>query len=231
LRRQARAPRSSWSNVHVDAQPGGIDVRIVGVSLTGDGHREAASLERSIGVSPTRTSFFTRGHHDATKLLAGCSTVSDDACHLAPAGGLQREAFAAGSDVIGPGFTGAAALVEHVRARGRAGGAGSLILDPLGGAVTDGGGAFPWRQAAGIAQWYVGLPLAPTHAAVASAYDWIRGGHRACGGGSLGGYVNYLEPRRPIAAYYGASLDRLRRIKSSVDPDGFLHSSWSVPPR
>ena len=232
LRRQARAPRSSWSNVHLDAERGGgIDVRIVGISLTGDGHREAAALERSIGVSPSRTSFLTRTHHDATKLLAGCSTISDEACHLAPAGSLQREAFAAGSDVIAPSFSAASALVAHVRARGRADGAGSLILDPLGGAVAEGAGAFPWRQAAGIAQWYVGLPLAPSAAAVASAYDWIRGGHAAFGRGSLGGYVNYLEPGRRLSAYYGAGFGRLRRIKSAVDPDDFFHSSWSVPPR
>jgi hypothetical protein len=233
LRRQAKAPRSSWSNVHLDGlRGGGIDLRIVGLSLTGDGHPEAAALERAIGVSPTKATFFTRNHHDATKLLAGCSTVSDNACHLAPLGTLAREAFAAGSDVVSPALSDAAPLVAQVRARGRAGRTGTLILDPLGGAVAASTeGAFPWRKAAAIAQWYVGLSLTPTSTDVASAYSWISGGHKAFGKDSMGGYVNYLEPARPLSAYFGASLRRLGQVKAAVDPGDFFHSSWSVPPR
>ena len=232
LRRQAKAPRSSWSNLHLDAQSGGsLDPRIVGLSLTGDGHAEAAALERAIGVSASQATLFTRSHADATKLLAGCSTLSDAACHLAPQGSLQRQAFAAGSDVVGSTLGSADALVAHVKARGRTGRSGALILDPLGGAVTDGTGAFPWRGAAAIAQWYVGLPLVPSSGDVASAYNWIKGGHRAFGSDSVGGYVNYLEPGRPLRTYYGSSFARLRSVKSAVDPDDIFSTSWSVPLR
>ena len=232
LRRQRRAPRSSWSNVHLDAQSGGgINLRIVGVSLTGDGHAEAAALERAIGVAPTNTSIFTRSHGEATKLLAGCSTLADAECHLAPAGKLQRESFAAGSDVLAPGLRAVDAVVAQVRARGRAGRGGALILDPLGGAVSDGTGAFPWRGAAAIAQWYVGLPATASSSEVDSAYSWIRGGHRAFGSDSIGGYVNYLEPRRSSADYFGTSLGRLRDVKRAVDPEDFFHTRWSIRPR
>jgi FAD/FMN-containing dehydrogenase len=235
LRRTAMMPRTSWANVHLDAQPGGgINLRIVGVSLTGDGHAEAAAMEAAIGVQPTSTSLSRRSHHDGVKLLAGCSTVSDASCHLAPAGTLPREAFVAGSDVVSPSLrrSQVAAVVAHVRARGRAGAPGALILDPLGGAVAAvpaAATAFPWRRQAATAQWYVGLPGAPSAGQVSSSQSWVRGGHTAFGTASVGAYVNYVEPGRPLADYYGASFARLRRVRSTYDPDGFFHTPFTIP--
>jgi len=232
LARLPAMPRSSWANVHLDATSGGIDVRIVGLSTTGDGHAEAALLESSIGRPVTQATFFTRNHHDAVRLLAGCSTKTDQECHLVPAGELPRESFAAGSDVIAGGVSQLDAAVRLVRRRGLAGGRGSLILDPLGGAVGDltpGATAFPWRRAKGIAQWYVPLPSSAGSSTVDAAYSWVRSGHSAFGSASAGGYVNYLEPGRTLRAYYGSNFDRLRRVKAAVDPTNFFHSKYSVP--
>jgi FAD/FMN-containing dehydrogenase len=233
LVRLGRMPRSSWANVHVDAVAGGLEVRIVGLSLTGDGRAEAAALEAAIGRDVTQATLFTRDHADAVRLLAGCSTKTDQQCHLTPQGQLPREAFVAGSDVIAASATQLDAGVGAVRRRGRAGGSGSLLLDPLGGRISDvtrGASAFRWRQAKGIAQWYVGLPAAPSDDAVRSARGWIRSGHTAMGAHSVGGYVNYLEHGRPLTDYYGANWTRLRQVKAAYDPTNFFHSPWSVPP-
>jgi len=233
LQRLGSMPRSSWANVHVDAVSGGLDVRIVGLSLTGDGHQEAGRLEAAIGRDVTESSFFTRDHLDSVKLLAGCSTRTDAQCHLVPQGDLGRESFVAGSDVIGATATQLDAAVGAVRRRSRDGGPGSLLLDPLGGRISDvarGGSAFRWREAKGIAQWYVGLPTAPSSTNVDVARAWIRSGHTAMGANSVGGYVNYVEPGRALPTYYGANWSRLRQVKAAYDPGNFFHSSWSIPP-
>jgi len=232
LARLSAMPRSSWANVHLDATSGGLDVRIVGLSTTGDGHAEAALLEAAIGRPVMETTFFSRSHHDAVRLLAGCSTKTDQECHLVPSGQLPRESFAAGSDVIAGGVTQLDAAVRLVRRRGQAGRQGSLILDPLGGAVGDvttGGSAFPWRRAKGIGQWYVPLSTSASSSTVDAAYTWVRSGHSAFGSAGAGGYVNYLEPGRALRAYYGSNFDRLRRVKAAVDPTNFFHSKYSVP--
>ena len=233
LARLGSMPRSSWANVHVDAVAGGLDVRIVGLSLTGDGHPEASRLEAAIARDVTEASFFTRDHLDSVKLLAGCSTRTDQECHLEPQGDLGRETFVAGSDVIAATATQLDAAVGAVRRRSRNGGTGSLLLDPMGGRISDiakGASAFRWREAKGIAQWYVGLPTSPSSSAVDSARGWIRSGHTAMGANSVGGYVNYVEPGRELRSYYGANWARLRQVKAAYDPGNFFHSPWSIPP-
>jgi len=167
------------------------------------------------------------------KLLAGCSTKTDQQCHLAPQGDLHRETFVAGSDVIAATATQLDAAVGAVRRRARNGGSGSLLLDPLGGRIADharGDTAFRWRQARGIAQWYVGLPSSPSATAVNAARGWINAGHTAMGSNSVGGYVNYLEPNRPLHSYYGDTWARLLRLKTAYDPGNFFHSAWTIPP-
>lgn len=234
-RRVAVMPRTSWANVHLDAlADGSLDVRVVGLSFTGEGHPEGAAMVAAIGREPTRSTFFTRSHHDGVRLLAGCSTLSDEECSPAPGGALGRESFVAGSDVLagrlGPHRTDA--VVAHLRARAGSGQSGTLILDPLGGRVARparGATAFAWRTADAIAQWYVPMPSHPTRTATAAAYRWIGHGHRAFGGASVGGYVNYLEPGRPLHDYYGRNFARLRAVKARYDPDDLFGSRYSVP--
>ncbi|MFT4008559.1 MAG: FAD-binding oxidoreductase [Nocardioidaceae bacterium] len=228
-KRIAVAPRSSWSNAHLDAQSGGtVSARLVGVSLTGDAHAEANAMVAAIGAEPTSTTITQHSHHDTVKLLGGCSSLSDDQCHLAPQGTLQRERFVAGSDIATGNSLPAAALVQVVRTRGQQGQPGSLILDSLGGAIADGDSAFPWRSARADAQWYVGLGSADA-TALTSAKAWIASGHKAFGSSSIGAYVNYLEHGRPIADYYGDNFSRLQSIKGQVDPDNFFGGPWAIP--
>jgi FAD/FMN-containing dehydrogenase len=123
------------------------------------------------------------------------------------------------------------ALAEFVGRRAAGGRSVSVILDPLTGRGSDvpvHATAFPWRSSLCDIQWYVGLPGAPTVADVHEAYSWIGRAHAAIAPYSAGGYVNYLEPNRPVRSYYGANYARLRAIKRAVDPTGFFTSPYAI---
>jgi FAD/FMN-containing dehydrogenase len=123
------------------------------------------------------------------------------------------------------------ALVALVADRAAAGRSVAVILDPLTGAVADvpaDATAFPWRGSLCDVQWYIGLPAAPSPGEVNSAYSWIRRAHRAVAPYSQGGYVNYLEPHRPVSSYYGTNYARLRSIKASVDPNALFASPYAI---
>ena len=219
-RRVRTMPRSVWANLHLDASPGSTSVRIVGVCEAGDEDEQAAAMQREIGVGATSESTFRRSFLDGVRFLGGGSTSA-------------RTSFAAGSDVLSGMPDGLAHTLPRIVARRAAhGGSAAVILDPLTGAVSDkrvDATAFPWRRHLATVQWYVGLPLHPAPATVRAAQSWIGSAHRAIGGRSVGAYVNYLEPGRPLAAYYGRPhLARLRRIKAEVDPDGFFSSAYTV---
>jgi hypothetical protein len=232
-RRAPVMPRSAWANVHVDVSTSGLDVRVGGLSLAGGGSQEAQAMQDAIGRTPTGVTTFTRSHHDGVRLFAGCSTLSDAECHLRPQGSLSRESFVAGSDIVGRAMRRGevADLVSYLRARASSGSPGTLIIDPLGGRLADispTDTAVPWRHALGIAQWYVATPANASSALVRSTYRWIRGGHQMFGGATSGGYVNYVEPGRPLRDYYGANYPRLRQVKAAYDPGDFFHSGYSV---
>ncbi|MGH3496908.1 MAG: FAD-binding protein [Nocardioidaceae bacterium] len=227
-------PRSSWSNVHLDISGGTWTVKILGVSLTGDAHAAAAAVESSVGQPPTSASFTVHTHHDAVRLLAGCLGDTDEQCHLPPVGTQPRQSFVAGSDVLGtpmgPRVIGS--LLSVVRTRASSGGSASVILDPLGGRIASpgtGAGAFPWRSAEATIQWYIGLPVGAPPAQVSSGLAWIRSGHAAVAATSVGAYVNYLEPGRPMRSYYGSSFARLRAVRSRYDPTGVFAGPYTIP--
>ena len=218
-RRLRHMPRTSWANVHLDAGDGNISPRIVGLSFSGDGHREARALIRAVGHDPSDVSYTTKSHRGAMHLLAGPT-------------GHQRQSFVAGTDVIGSrmGTPMLRDLAGVVRSRSRHGGGASVILDPLDGRAGSrkpGSSAYPWRNAVASLQWYVALPQ-PTRKAVKAGRTWIRHGHRAVAGRSVGGYVNYLEPGRAVRRYYGKHWKRLRRIAHKHDPQQVFHSRYTI---
>ncbi len=234
-RRQPDAPRDAWATLHLDAlRDGSLRVRVFGLSLTGDGESEAAALAAAIGVQPVRTLLFVRSHADGVRLLAGCSDVPDGACRLAPHGPVERTSFAAGSDVLARPLTRdeAAAVLAVATSAARARREASVLIDPLGGRVGDtdsAAAAFPWRDAFATVQWYSTTVDHPGRDVVRTAYRWVATGHRAVARASAGGYVNYLEPGRPRASYYGHNFARLRAVRARYDPDGFFDSAFSVP--
>jgi FAD/FMN-containing dehydrogenase len=214
-------PRSSWANLHLDAAQGTVIPRIVGVAWGASGRTEANALIRAVGIAPVRQQHVTRSHGAAMQLLAG------------PAGN-RPQSWVAGSDIITDAMSSAEAraVVAVVRSRGRARRSGTVILDPLDGAVHDGStqeASFPWRRALASLQWYVGLASHPSRAAVASGRDFVRAGHEAIGSASAGGYVNYLEPGRSLHQYYGKTWRRLLDTNRRYDPQGLFSSSYSLP--
>jgi FAD/FMN-containing dehydrogenase len=219
-RRVEAMPRSVWANLHLEAlADGSTRVRVVGVCRAGDEDEQAAAMERAIGVDASSVSTFRRSYLEGVQFLGGGTTS-------------PRTGFAAGSDVLG-GLPRRVAddLAGLVRARARSGHSAAVILDPLTGAVHDkapGATAFRWRRQLATVQWYVGLPDDPSRRLLDATYDWIDQAHRVVRRPSVGSYVNYLEPRRRLAAYYGANLDRLRRIKADVDPSGFFRSHYTI---
>jgi FAD/FMN-containing dehydrogenase len=219
--RVGHMPRSSWANVHLDAAQGTVVPRVVGVAWGASGRAEARALIRAVGVQPVREMHASRSHSGAMQLLAGPAAT-------------QRQSWVAGSDIITAPLSRAEvkAVVAVVRRRGSAGRPGTLIVDPIDGAVHDGStlaASFPWRNALASLQWYVWIPSHPARGVVQSGRDFIHRGRTAVASASAGGYVNYVEPGRPLRQYYGSSWTKLLKINERYDPERFFSSAFSLP--
>lgn len=224
----------NWANLHLEAVGGSPSVRVSGVTLGGSGDAALAELTRLVAVEPTSTSSTTHTWMDTVLLEAGCSRTGYAACHLAPTGGLDREAFVAGSSVLGGALpsSGISALTGIVAARAGSGRAGAVIVDPLTGAVERGStrtSALPWRGALASVQWYVSL--ASTSASrVTDAQRFVAGSRRAMARYAVGAYVNYpdssvTDPR----TYHGSTSPRLAAVRRRYDPDGIFRTPTAVP--
>jgi hypothetical protein len=220
--RLASMPRHAWANVHLDASAGTVVPRIVGVVWGGgSAHTQAQAMIDAVGVAPASISYANHSHAGAISALAGSR-------------GTQRQSWVAGSDVIAEPLSTAkvTAAVELVRKRGAGGHAGTLLLDPLDGAVHSGStktSCFPWRSDLASLQWYVGLSTHASSATVSSGRAFIAAGHKALAKSSVGGYVNYPESARPVRSYYGSNWARLLEINRKYDPDGVFSAATSLP--
>lgn len=220
-RRIKQMPHSTWANLHVEANSdGSAEVRIVGVCAPGAQAGEAQAMESEIGVDATSTSLFEKTYLAAVQFLGGGTTS-------------PRQGWAAGSDIL-PTMTVpvSQALVRVIANRAASRKPAVAILDPLTGQVRahdPAGTAFPWRRHLCSIQWYLSMPDHPTIEQLHAAYTWIDTAHDSVASISSGGYVNYLEPRRHIASYYGANFARLRAVKRAHDPNNFFDTPWSIP--
>ena len=107
-----------------------------------------------------------------------------------------------------------------------------MYWEPFGGAVASkavADTAFPWRTAACSVQWRVDFSSPPSSSVTTSTYNWISTGHTKFGSASVGAYINYLEPGRPISAYYGSNYNRLRQLRSTYDPNGLFRGKYVIP--
>jgi FAD/FMN-containing dehydrogenase len=212
---------STWANLHLEANSDGTaEVRIVGVCAPGHETAEAHAMEAEIGVGASSTSLFTRTYLAGVQFLGGGTTS-------------PRQGWAAGSDIL-PTMTVAAsqAMVRVIANRAASHHFGVAILDPLTGQVRahePAGTAFPWRRHLCSIQWYLDLPDHPTLAQIHAAYNWIDTAHASVATLSSGAYVNYLEPRRHVASYYGTNFGHLRTVKRTYDPHDFFTTPWSIP--
>jgi len=212
---------STWANLHLEANSDGTsEVRIVGVCAPGHETAEAHAMESEIGVDASSTSLFTKTYLAGVQFLGGGTTS-------------PRQGWAAGSDVL-PTMTVpvSQAMVRVIANRAATHKSGVAILDPLTGQVQvphPGRTAFPWRRHLCSIQWYLDMPDHPTIDQVHAAYSWIDTAHDSVSSLSSGGYVNYLEPRRHVASYYGSNYARLREVKRAHDPHNFFSTPWSIP--
>ena len=213
-------PRSVWCNLQlvVDAQDR-ASVLISGRCDAGEQGAQVRALERAVGAEARDVSTGEESFMDAVRAFGGGSTT-------------PRGAAVAGSDVVAAMTRSLSETLPRVVARqARSGTVSRVILDPLTGAVRDqpvDATAFRWRRHLAELQWIVRLPNDPSRREISAARAWVDEAHRAVAADSVGAYVNRLEPGRPLRAYYGANLARLRRIKEQVDPDGFFRSPYTV---
>ncbi|MDT5349435.1 MAG: hypothetical protein QOH91_2722 [Mycobacterium sp.] len=206
------ADRDTWGMVDLSVGSGQANCHVLATCPAGAGATVVDTIKSAVGLAPSSVQNKTLSHMDLMMYLAGGSSTSS------PRG------FVAGSDVISTVNSAAAhaiatAIGEWPAANGRA----SVLVDPLGGAVSDvaaGDSAFPWRQHSAVLQWYV----EPSSSMVPTATKWLSSAHLAVQQFSAGGYVNYLEVNTAASRYFGGNLLRLSSVRQKYDPDRIMFS-------
>ncbi|WP_079046830.1 FAD-binding oxidoreductase [Streptomyces changanensis] len=233
------APDGIWANLHLSAPVGGRPgaVRVGGLALTGraDLENRLDRLADAVGTAPSSSSVRTRPFMDAMKVMGGVSGWTIAQAHQkgdlpgrTTQGKVARESYAARSDfytraVPADGVATLLARVERL-ARLGGGGAGSVALDAMGGAVNrvrPGDTAFVHRDALFLAQYIVSWPDRAAAGTVARHRAWLDGTYDAMRPWASGrAYQNYTDPalRDWRRAYYGANADRLARVEAAYDP-------------
>ncbi|MET9800404.1 FAD-binding oxidoreductase [Streptomyces sp. NPDC006368] len=233
------APDEIWANLHLAAPAGGRpgSVRVGGLALTGreDLENRLDRLVDAIGTAPRSESVRTRPFMDAMKVMGGVSGFTVAQAHQKgslpgrnPQGRVARESYAARSDfytrrIPADGVKALIARVEQL-ARLSGGGAGSIALDALGGAVNRvraADTAFVHRDALFLAQYIVSWPDNAAATTVARHRAWLDATYDAMRPWASGqAYQNYTDPalRDWRRAYYGANIDRLVKVKATYDP-------------
>ncbi|MEU0394942.1 FAD-binding oxidoreductase [Streptomyces sp. NPDC006208] len=233
------APDEIWANLHLSAPAGGRpgSVRVGGLTLAGrsDLENRLDRLADAIGAPARSVSVRTRPFMDAMKVMGGVSGFTIAQAHQkgglpgrTPQGRVARESYAARSDfytrrIPSDGIKALLSRVERLAAL-TGGGAGSIALDALGGAVgrvRAADTAFVHRNALFLAQYIVSWPDHASATTVARHQAWLDSTHGAMRPWASGrAYQNYTDPklRDWRRAYYGANAERLARVKRSYDP-------------
>lgn len=240
-----RAPDELWTAVHLSSAPTSSTptVSVVGTYLGGDTgtlERLLDGLVAAAGVEPDGRSASTRAFLAAMLFDAGCEGETVAQCHLAPAGEVQRQPYAASSDWITRPLPAAGidTLLHAVQSRHETPGAPDVAveLDAAGGAINrvpGGATAFVHRDAICsvqyIANWYDGTPAAM----IASAAAWPHATRQSMQSYVSGqAYQNYVDPAISSwqRAYFGENYARLRRVKVAYDSRNVFRHAQSVPP-
>jgi FAD/FMN-containing dehydrogenase len=206
------ADRNTWGMVDLSIGAGEANCHILATCPAGSGTAVGGAIKSAVGVQPTAVSNKTMNHMDLVTYLAGGSSSES------PRG------FVAGSDVIATMNSGAAhAVASAIGQWPAAAGKASVLVDPLGGAVSDVGAgdtAFPWRSQSAVLQWYV----EPAANQVPAATKWLSSAHQAVQQYSAGSYVNYLEANTAAARYFGPNLSQLTTVRQKYDPNRVMFS-------
>ncbi|MYS16479.1 FAD-binding oxidoreductase [Streptomyces sp. SID4982] len=229
-------PDEIWSALHLERVRGRtptVSVSCFSLGTRGDLENAVDRLAHRAGADASAVSIRGRGYEEAMEVYAGCSAFATDAqCHLpgtapgrSPRGALHRETYAARSDFFDRSLSsaGVATLLKQVGAM--SGGAGSVALTALGGAVnrvSPDATAFVHRRSRMLAQYIASWDAGTSGTA---ARSWLASAHTAMRPHASGAaYQNYTDPaltdwRR---AYYGSAGARLGEVKKRYDPDRFF---------
>ena len=129
-----------------------------------------------------------------------------------------------------------AALVDNFATEGKAGHRRTLDFTPWGGAynrIPPEATAFAHRAERFLLKHGVALPAAVSDTERDDARAWLaRSWSLVHAYGSGGVYPNFPDPELddPARAYYGANLERLRRVKAAYDPDDLFRFPGSIAP-
>lgn len=239
----AAAPDELWSNVHLNARPGALEVAVHAAMLgeTSELGSAVDRLTRAVGAAPSYREVGALPYMDAMLLEAGCLGRSVAHCHLqggTPDGALERETYA-GTSVIAPtalppgAIDAVVAGIDRLRSVPNAGG-GAVIIDALGGAVdrfAPDATAFPHRRALAsiqiLSSWAANAP----DSVVGASRGWLRTYRddlrSRIGRGAYVGYVD-ADLTDWESAYYGSNYPRLQRVKAKYDPEAVFTSPQSV---
>ncbi|MFI6704304.1 FAD-binding oxidoreductase [Streptomyces sp. NPDC050509] len=234
-------PDEIWSALHLTAGPGGqaptISLSVLSLGTEQDLKNAVDRLADGPGGpgSARSVSVRRRGYEEAMLVYAGCSGYTEEQCRLPgttpgrdPGGALGRETYAGASDFFDRSLSAAgrraltAAVEGFTRLPASRGGAGSIALTALGGAVNrvdPAATAFVHRRSRMLAQ-YIGA-WRPGHPGTEQR-AWLKNTHGAMRRYASGAaYQNYADPALTDwrAAYYGTAADRLARLKGRYDPD------------
>jgi FAD/FMN-containing dehydrogenase len=246
------APDELWSNLHMNAAPGGSEPSItVGGTYAGPVGDAQALLERlysAVGSPPESPFVQAESYMNVMLVEAGCASISVAECHQPSqnlAGTLGREPEYAKSDfytapIPAQGIRTLLAQVEQMQqVSGAAGASGGVAFDAFGGAinrVSPDATAFVHRSALFLAQYSTGWDDTTPGAGVDTApvrrqLAWLRSFHAAMRPYASGeAYQNYADPDLADwqRAYFGANYARLQRVKAAVDPANVFRFPQSI---
>ncbi|WP_405871434.1 FAD-binding oxidoreductase [Streptomyces sp. NBC_00005] len=227
-------PDEIWSSCHLE-NGGSPTVSVAAFSIGTYGELQNAldRLADTVG-SPARSVTLKRHSYEgAMEAYAGCSSFATTAqCHLPgstpnrnPQGALVRETYTARSDFFDRSISAAGiqTLLTHVSSV--QGGAGSIALTALGGAVnrvSPTATAFVHRRSRMLAQYLASWRSGTTGSA---AQSWLTTAHDAMKPYASGAaYQNYADATLTNwkKAYYGDATARLATVKKQYDPNRFF---------
>ncbi|MFF8596732.1 FAD-binding oxidoreductase [Streptomyces sp. NPDC015220] len=229
-------PDEIWSSLHLENTPGGtpkVSVAAFSLGTYGELQNAVDRLAAGIGARASSVSLRRHSYEGAMEAYAGCSSFpTEPQCHLpgstpgrSPQGRLGRETYAARSDFFDRSISAAGVQTLLARTGSVRGGAGSIALTALGGAVNrvpPTATAFVHRRSRMLAQYIVSWTPGTTGAI---AQSWLTATHTAMRPYASGAaYQNYTDPTLTDwrTAYYGDAAARLAKVKQRYDPDRFF---------
>ncbi|MEW2163271.1 FAD-binding oxidoreductase [Streptomyces sp. NPDC007084] len=229
-------PDEIWSSCHLASAPGGgptVSVSAFSLGTYGELQNAVDKLADRIGSPARGVSLRRRSYKEAMEVYAGCSSFSADAqCHLpgstpgrSPQGHLGRETYAARSDFFDRSVSAAGVQTLLSQISAVRGGAGSIALTALGGAVnrvSPTATAFVHRRSRMLAQYLVSWQAGT---AGTTAQSWLTGAHQSMARHASGAaYQNYTDATLTDwrKAYYGDAASRLTALKHRYDPNRFF---------